>query len=88
MDTQPDSAFDGRITPSHVYALGQGAVITTPLLLSQEQFLSFTLKPGDQIDVHGAQLTNAVRCRILDIESVNAEPEYVLVRLTLEASSQ
>lgn len=77
--------FEGRITASHVYALAKGAVVTTPLMLTREQFEAFTLKPGDEIDVRGPEHTTLlVRCRILDIESINAQPDHVLVRLTLE----
>ena len=84
MDIHPGTTFEGRITASHVYALGEGAVITTPLLLTQEQYENFTLRPGDEIDVQDPGHNMSVRCRIMDIESVNAQPEHVLVRLTLE----
>lgn len=76
--------FEGRITASHVYALGEGAVITTPLLLTQEEFENFTLHHGDEIDVQDPGHNMSVTCRIMDIESVNALPDHVLVRLTLE----
>ena len=79
--------FEGRITATHVYALGEGAVVTTSLLLTQEQRENFTLKPGDEIDVHDTERINAVRCRILDIESIATEPEHVLIRLTLEKAA-
>lgn len=84
MRPHADTYFEGMITASHVYALGQGAVVTTPLLLTQEQFLALTLKPGDEIDVRDPHHNEAVRCRILDIESIDARPNDVFVRLTLE----
>lgn len=86
MHTHTDTYFDGMITATHVYALGQGAVVTTPLLLTQEQYLAFKLKPGDEIDVRDPHRSTSVRCRILDIESIDAKPDHVFVRITLEGS--
>lgn len=85
MHVHDDSYFQGRITTSHIYALNNGAMITTPLLLNPNQLAKLALKPGDEIEMESPELDQAhIRCRILDIESVNAESDNVYIRLTLE----
>jgi hypothetical protein len=85
MDTGANNSYEGRITRSHLYALNNGAVITTPIILTDTLHLNFSLKPGDEIDMQTPDPDHRfIRCRILDIESIHAEPDNSYIRLTLE----
>ncbi|HEY4652904.1 MAG TPA: hypothetical protein VIH22_00250 [Cyclobacteriaceae bacterium] len=85
MDIGTNTHFEGNINASHVYALSSGALVTTPLLLTREQYVKFTMRPGDEIDIQSPHAgPGHIRCRILDIESVHAEPGHVYIRLTME----
>lgn len=84
MHIPSETIFDAWVTASHVYALDQGAVVTTVLPLSQEQFARAALVPGDEITVRVTDAPGVhARCVILDVESMSAEPGNVHVRLTL-----
>jgi hypothetical protein len=84
MHIPSETIFDAWVSSSHVYALDQGAVVTTVLLMGQDQFAQAALAPGDEITVQAAEAPGVqVRCLILDIESMSAEPGNVHVRLTL-----
>ena len=87
MHLPSETIFDAWVTASHAYALDQGAVVTTVLLLGQDQFAQAVLAPGDEITVQAAESPGVqVRCVILDVESMSTEPGNVHVRLTLRKS--
>lgn len=75
-----------KLTLSHVYALNEGAVITQPFNISQQEFQSLKYKPGDVIGIATEEEpTHTLSCRILDIESIRIESEStVKIRVTLE----
>lgn len=79
----------GRLTLSHVYALNQGAVITQPLTISQQDYQTLRYKPGDIIEITTDEgQSKMLSCRILDIESIRiASENAVKVRVTLEKTS-
>ena len=75
-----------KLTPSHVYALNKGAVITQPMNISQHDYQALKYKAGDVIELTTDEAqTPYLSCRILDIESVKIDSESsVKVRVTLE----
>lgn len=75
-----------KLTLSHVYALNEGAVITQPLNISQQEFQSLKYNPGDVIEITTEEEpAHTLSCRILDIESIRVESEStVKIRVTLE----
>ncbi|HLT79887.1 MAG TPA: hypothetical protein VKZ86_02595 [Cyclobacteriaceae bacterium] len=87
MHIPSETIFNAWVTASHVYALDQGAVVTTVLPLGQDQFTQAAIAPGDEITVQATEAPGVqVRCLVLDIESMSAEPGNVHVRLTLRKS--
>ena len=83
MSTGPISRFQGNITRSHIHALDQGAMISTPLLVNSDQQIKTILKPGEEIEVN-ADEAGFVRCRIVDVEQIHGEGDQRYVRVTLE----
>ena len=72
------------INKSQFFALSQGAVITTPVQITLEQYRSPQFKPGNTLEFYVLEEGSTVSCNILDIESLRKESgNYVNVRVTI-----
>lgn len=69
------------LTLTELFALRQGAVITTPFQFTENEGIKGHYKPGDEIDLPVDDACEApLRCRILDIEAFRQD---ATVRITL-----
>lgn len=83
METREPIQLDYALSPTHVFALREGAAITLSIEVSAKDYL--LLKSGYCVILHlESSTTNTLTCIIQDVESIqNDGSTSVLARVTL-----